>query len=164
MLSFIKAHEKDILTIQQLAHTIWYNHYTTIISEEQIEYMLNLMYSTKTISKEIQHGYFWYLIMENSQPIGFISFHFENDDTKMKLEKLYTLVSHHGKGYGQESLNFVKDSSKKMDAQILCLRVNKQNTKAINAYIKAGFTIEREDTADIGNGYVMDDYIMSINL
>ena len=99
-----------------------------------------------------------------NEPIGFVSFHSEKSINKIKLEKLYILPSFHGKGYGQKALEFVKKDIKRIGANILCLRVNKQNKKAINAYIKSGFSKNYEDVAHIGHGYVMDDFIMSTKL
>ena len=61
MVSFNKASKEDIFTIQNLARAIWFGHYPGIISDEQIEYMLNLMYSAETITKEINEGFHWYI-------------------------------------------------------------------------------------------------------
>ena len=44
------------------------------------------------------------------------------------------------------------------------LNVNRNNTKAIRAYERAGWHVAEEIVADIGNGYVMDDYVMSKQL
>jgi hypothetical protein len=41
------------------------------------------------------------------------------------------------------------------------LNVNKYN-KAKFFYEKLGFTITKEEVIDIGNDYVMDDYVMGI--
>jgi RimJ/RimL family protein N-acetyltransferase len=40
------------------------------------------------------------------------------------------------------------------------LAVNKRNSRAIAAYRKWGFEIEQAVVKDIGDGFVMDDYIM----
>jgi len=161
MIKFQLATKSNIPILQQLAHTIWYHHYPGIISIEQIEYMLSIMYSESQISKEIDSRHKWILILDDIQPIGFIALYFEADEKKLKMNKLYILPSYHGKGIGQLSLNYTIEEARLIQAKQLYLTVNKQNTKAIKAYIKAGFKIDREVIADIGNGYVMDDYIMS---
>jgi hypothetical protein len=38
--------------------------------------------------------------------------------------------------------------------------VNRQNYKAINFYFKLGFKIQTVADFDIGNGYVMNDFVM----
>jgi diamine N-acetyltransferase len=164
MIKFQVAIKSDIPLLQQMAHTIWHNHYPGIISVQQIEYMLNKMYSATQILKELDAGYFWVLIFDDVQPVGFMAYHLDTEDSKMKLDKLYVLVTYHGKGIGQASLEFVKSEAKKENVSKLYLTVNKQNTKAIQAYIKAGFSVDCALVADIGNGYIMDDYQMSIPL
>jgi ribosomal protein S18 acetylase RimI-like enzyme len=42
----------------------------------------------------------------------------------------------------------------------LTLQTNKRNVDAIAFYHKAGFTVREEAVFDIGNGFVMDDYVM----
>ena len=44
------------------------------------------------------------------------------------------------------------------------LTVNKQNTNAINTYKTLGFSLWQEQVADIGNGFVMDDYVFKYDL
>jgi RimJ/RimL family protein N-acetyltransferase len=43
----------------------------------------------------------------------------------------------------------------------IALAVNKRNSNAIAAYEKWGFHIEQSVVKDIGNGFVMDDFIMA---
>lgn len=47
--------------------------------------------------------------------------------------------------------------------KLFYLTVNKNNTKAISAYKNFGFIITDSTKTDIGNNYVMDDYIMTYN-
>lgn len=164
MLTFQKATSTDIKILQELAHTIWHSHYPGIISMGQIEFMLNLMYSTNTIHAELNEGYCWALLLLENKPAGFLSFHFEPDITRVKLDKLYVLSEHHGKGYGWQSLEYVKKCAAELKANYIYLSVNKNNKKAINSYLKSGFYIEKEVVTDIGNGFVMDDYIMAYKL
>lgn len=164
MITFQPATTRDISLLQQLAHTIWHTHYPGIISTEQIEYMLNLMYSANTIEKELNLDYKWVLMLIKDQPIGFISYNNEAQLKKVKLSKLYLLPSYHGKGYGQQALEYVKKCAEELNATILYLTVHKQNKKAIAAYLKAGFYLEKEIKIDIGNGFFMDDYVMAYKL
>ena len=39
--------------------------------------------------------------------------------------------------------------------------MNKHNAGAIAAYRRLGFAMREEVVVDIGNGYVMDDYVMA---
>ena len=160
MLVFREADQNDIFSIRQLAHTIWHSHYPGIITVDQIDYMLDKMYSVKSIKKELEKDHKWVLVYLEDKPIGFISYYFEKKENKVKLSKLYLLPSYHGFGFGQMSLEYVKKCTKDLGASALYLTVNKKNKKAIDAYVKSGFVIEKGVVMKIGKGFVMDDYIM----
>lgn len=164
MLTFKTATQADIPLLQQLADKTWHSHYPGIITVEQIDYMLDMMYSFEKISQEIQDGHKWVLIYNGELPIGFMAYVLDKKENKVKLNKLYILSSQHGKGFGQESLDYAKEQACKLKASMLYLTVNKGNIKALKAYTKNGFYKEKELVSDIGNGYVMDDYIMAIKL
>lgn len=164
MLHIRKATIDDVNTIQNLANTIWKKHYPDIISREQIDYMLELMYSEDVIKNEINNGTNWFIIIQEKIDIGFISFTFDQTELKVRLNKLYLLNEYHGKGIGQAALKFVIDESRKLSAKYLYLAVNKKNIKAIQAYEKTGFYKHKAIVTDIGNGFVMDDYEMLFTL
>lgn len=161
---FKKAKADDVILIQQLAYTIWHSHYPDILTKEQIDYMLEKMYAAPVVLAEIENGYNWTLVLDNDQPIGFLEFHFENESNRVKLSKLYILLQYHKKGIGQIALNYIKNQSKLLNAEILYLTVNKNNKKAIEAYNRSGFIVEKELCVNIGNGFVMDDYVMIYSL
>ena len=46
----------------------------------------------------------------------------------------------------------------------MILSVNKRNTKAITAYRRNGYDVADSIVTDIGNGFVMNDYVMAKNL
>jgi hypothetical protein len=51
----------DIPAIQQIAYKTWPSTYGGIISEEQIKYMLDLMYSTESLVQQMSKGHQFYL-------------------------------------------------------------------------------------------------------
>jgi len=61
-------------------------------------------------------------------------------------------------------LQHVRASSAELGASEIRLQVNKQNTRAIRAYERAGFSLLEAVVADIGGGFVMDDFIMALRL
>ena len=158
MLSFQKASEDDTVLLRTLAREIWTTYYPGIISMEQIEYMLNRMYSAETIRKEINEGVYWELLYLENMPIGFLSITSTKDGIA-KLNKLYMKNTCHGKGFGQQALSHVTDFARRNKLKEVYLTVNKENSKAIKAYEKAGFIRTDSVVSDIGGGYVMDDYI-----
>jgi ribosomal protein S18 acetylase RimI-like enzyme len=46
-----------------------------------------------------------------------------------------------------------------MEQEALLLNVNRNNS-ALNFYQRLGFTIQRKEDIAIGNGYLMEDYVM----
>jgi diamine N-acetyltransferase len=149
----------DIPVLRRLAEEIWRACYPGIIPLEQIDFMLGWMYSEAQIQTEIEQGYAWELIEEQGTAIGFIATHLEPDG-RVKLNKLYVLPAWQGKGVGARALNHVMERAEALGARAVWMQVNKNNTRAIAAYRKAGFHVAQEAVFEIGHGFVMDDYLM----
>jgi diamine N-acetyltransferase len=160
-----KAGKEHIATIQQLAELIWPEAYGKIISTEQLRYMLDLIYSETALTAQIVKGHQFILAIENNEAIGFASFSQKNDDepTTFRLHKIYVLPNVPTKGIGSLLLSYVCNESIKQGATLLELNVNKYNP-AMQFYLKKGFTVLRDEVIDIGEGYVMDDYVMVLIL
>ena len=158
MFSIRKANTTDIELLTNLAREIWTEYYTEIISMEQIEYMLNMMYSHKTIENEILAGVYWNILEENNKPVGFVVFTNEGNKN-LKLNKLYVQVTHHGKGFGQKAINYVVNFAEQNEFTNVYLVVNKKNLRAIKTYERYGFVCTEQVIKDIGKGYVMDDFV-----
>lgn len=161
-LKFIKINKEDISDLQADARVIWLECYTDIISYEQIEYMLNWMYSKDTIEREIEHESInYYFICHNDIKLGFCSLGpYSCIAGRAKLHKLYLYPKFHGKGFGSTSLLKICSLAQEQGYDSICLNVNKNNLSAVKAYERNGFTKEKSIVNDIGNGYVMDDYVM----
>lgn len=156
-LKLIAASEKDIETISQLAKLIWNQHYPAIIGQQQVDYMLNLMYNKESLIEQLnvkKHQFF--LISQAGNIVGFISVNKE-DEGNWFLNKFYIDQTKAAKGIGTEAFNLLKSI---IQPKKITLTVNKGNIKSINFYFKNGFTIEKTAVFDIGNNYVMDDFIM----
>jgi ribosomal protein S18 acetylase RimI-like enzyme len=160
--TFVRATPSDIPLLQALARTIWRAHFPGIISTAQIEYMLDRMYATETIDREMQAGTCWELICEGANTVGFLSYSYDATAARVKLHKLYLQVDRHGQGLGRASLSHVMEIAAALGAREVSLCVNKKNQKAIRAYERAGFTIAEAVIGDIGGGFVTDDYRMTV--
>ncbi len=161
-LELIRVGHKDIPELRADAREIWMQCYPGIISNEQIEYMLNWMYSEDTIRREIEHENInYYFIFHEGAKLGFCSLGpYPGKAGRVKLHKLYIYPEFHGKGLGSASLIKIFDLARKQGYESICLNVNKNNHSAIKAYKRSGFIVETSVVNDIGNGYVMDDYVM----
>ncbi len=159
MLSIREAGITDIPLIRELCFKIWPQTYASIISKKQIEYMLEMMYSEKSLLRQIKdEGCRFIFVYENKEPVGFASFS-EIEPTIYKLHKIYILPNQQGKGTGKFVLDSIMNTIKSAGATILRLQVNRRNNAKF-FYEKLGFAVTLEFDFDIGNGYVMDDYMM----
>jgi RimJ/RimL family protein N-acetyltransferase len=156
-MQLIKAVDKDIPEIAALAEKIWKVHYPPIIGMAQVEYMLNIMYSTEALLNQINAGQNFYFIRKEGKNIGY--FGVSNDvPTELFIHKFYIDSESQGKGIGMQAFHLLID----MYPQCATARltVNRHNYKSINFYFKAGFVISEVKDFDIGEGYVMNDFIM----
>ena len=157
--------ESDFDTIAQLADTIWRSHYISMISMMQIDYMLAGRYVPDRLRHYIdsQERWLWVLRVDGV-PVGYCSCSLGEDAEAMKLEQLYLLSEHKGRGFGGRMLRHVEENTRALGGSRLYLTVNKGNTDSIAMYRKSGFAVREEVVFDIGNGYVMDDYVMEKEL
>lgn len=158
-----KANVSDISLIQSIAEAAWRPTYGEILSEEQCVYMLNWMYNTQKLEEQI-NGNIQFIILENqdSKAIGYASFE-KTEDGNGKLHKIYTHPDFKQKGGGSVLLNEIMNIAHSMNVKVLELNVNRYNT-AVEFYLKKGFTIKEEIDLDVGNGFFMNDYVMSYEL
>jgi ribosomal protein S18 acetylase RimI-like enzyme len=163
MLSIRTASVKDIPLIKELTFAIWPQTYRSIISQQQIDYMLDMMYSTASLQKQMEEdGCTFIIVYDEKEPVGFASY-VESDPAIWKLNKIYVLPSQQGKGTGKFIINYIISQIKKENAKALQLQVNRDN-KAKHFYEKLGFKVIQTANFDIGNGYFMNDYVMELPL
>lgn len=161
MISIRKATLDDILTIQQIAYTTWYPTFEDILSQEQIQYMLEMMYSTGSLTEQIEikkHNF--YLAEENNIALGFISVEFNYQEKSIaKIHKIYILPSAQGKGVGKLLMQKAEEIAREQKLKKLSLNVNRFN-KALNFYENLGYQTVKSEDIDIGNGYLMEDFVL----
>lgn len=153
----ISASSKDIPAIQSLANQIWQAHYPAIIGQQQVDYMLDMVYKKDSLEMQMLEGQKFYLILCDGNTCGFLSV-IEKEPNHYFIHKFYIAVAEHGKGIG--SMAFAELQKLYPNAHKYSLQVNRQNHKPINFYFKLGFIIEKVADFDIGNGYFMNDFVM----
>ena len=147
--------------IRELAEKIWPAAYAGILSPEQIDYMIHqMMYSDEVMNREFAEGVVFEILCDDGRPIGFVSYGPCHGDTA-KLHKLYLLPEYHGRRLGTILLRHVAEQTARAGCRTLVLNVNKHNARAIKAYRRNGFTLDRAEKNDIGGGFCMDDYVLS---
>lgn len=144
--------------VASLAFRIWPEAYKDILSEAQIAYMLDKMYHADTLATQFDSGHKFLLISENGVHSGFASFELR-PQASAHLHKLYVLTSRQGKGMGKFLLQAAERRVANEGATSMTLNVNRYNP-AIGFYRKCGYEIIGRKDIPIGNGFVMEDYVM----
>jgi diamine N-acetyltransferase len=153
----------DIPLIRKLTFRVWPQTYAAIISQEQIDFMLEKMYSEASLTRQMTtEGCSFILVYENTCPVGFASFG-ELEPGLWKLHKIYILPNQQGKGTGRYAIDHIINIIKQQGAKTLQLQVNRYN-KAKEFYERLGFTVINTADFDIGNGFFMNDYVMERKL
>ena len=146
--------------VQALAHKIWPIAYKEILSQAQLDYMLNWMYSIESLTQQMQEGHHYFGIYESDEIVGFLDVQPNHPEIGvLKLNKIYVLPACHGRGFGYQLIQFAINFAENEHQKTIELQVNRNN-KAKDFYTKIGFTIKEEKNFDIGNGYFMNDYVM----
>ncbi len=150
---------QQVQQLAQLASHIWHEYFPCILSDQQIDYMVEKFQSSSAITTQLeQEGYEYYFIKQGEQILGYTGIC--PKEGKLFLSKLYLRKEHRGHGYARQAMDFLVSLCKERNLCCIWLTVNRFNQHSIQVYEAMGFTTARTQVADIGSGYVMDDYIM----
>ncbi|MFN0036255.1 MAG: N-acetyltransferase family protein [Saprospiraceae bacterium] len=154
--SLRRATAADLPLIRQLADRIWWEHYPSIITEAQIAFMLELIYSEAALQRQMEEeGQEFWLPEKNGQALGFLAVSHKGEGSYF-LHKFYLDTRERGLG----TIIFELLLARYPGLQEMRLRVNRRNFKSVNFYFKVGFRIESCVDTPFGEDYVMDDFQM----
>lgn len=155
---------EQLNVVIDLTKKIWPVAYGEILSKEQLDYMIDKFYNEPALRELIQKGHVFYVAQDDKDNyVGFVSYEINCEPNKTKIHKIYVLPETQGTGLGRQFFELVKDKAIENNQNAIFLNVNKYNN-AIHFYMKLGFTKVKDEVIDIGNGYVMDDYVMEIDM
>ena len=165
-----RAGEDDLQSIHDMAEIVFRHTYRDILSPEQMEYMMDWMYSLTNLRRQLEDGHVYHIALDGNRPCGYVSVqpdHIDEDGTEVfHLQKIYVLPSEQGTGLGRLLFNtatdFVRSRARKLPVRIE-LNVNRSNP-AVGFYEHIGMRILRQGDFHIGNGFYMNDYIMGIDI
>lgn len=161
-----KATVDDIPLIHDLAEKVFPATYRGIITDEQISYMMEWMYSFASLQMQMtQDGHQYFIAFANDIPVGYVSIQPQGDDV-FHLQKIYVLPTMQGHGYGKKLFLNAIDAVRALHPDGSCrmeLNVNRNNP-ALYFYQKMGMYQLSQGDFDIGNGYYMNDYIMALDI
>jgi len=174
--------DEDLQRTARVAHDIWFEYWPALIGIEQTEYMVKNMQSLAAITRDVRKvGYrYWLLYDEQGICVGYTSSLAEDftDDPfgaeatkhgeeiakratkRLFISKIYLYAAERGKHYASRVLEFYEQLCRDEGLEAMYLTVNRGNELGVRAYLGRGFETIQELAADIGEGFVMDDYIM----
>lgn len=152
---------EHIPALQQLARSTWEATYSSIISREQIDYMLNLFYDADLMREQMADpAQLFFAAREEDTLLGYA--HLHPAGTIYKLSKLYVYPQQHKGGVGKTLLQHAEEVLRALSISRLTLNVNRNNP-ALGFYERMGFRIT--ETVDIALGpYWLNDYVMEKDL
>ena len=166
MLEIRKATVDDIVLIQALAKQTFPATYKEIISQQQIDFMMDWMYSLSSLrSQMMELGHSYFIAYDGSKAVGYVSVQPQGTDV-YHLQKIYVLPDCQGHGYGKQLFLYTVEVVRSLHPAGPCrieLNVNRQNI-ALQFYQKMGMYKISEGDFEIGNGYYMNDYIMALDV
>lgn len=162
MLQFVPVDDASkVDAMCEMASRIWHEHYTPLLGKEQVEYMVEKFQSPAAVTDQIQNkGYHYYLMELDGTYAGFMGIQYEPQS--MFLSKLYVDKPFRRQHLASRALTYLKQDCANRGLSKIWLTVNRENSGSIAAYNKLGFYKDREEKTDIGHGYYMDDYILSL--
>lgn len=161
---FLEVDSADEIEVTAtIAKEIWNQHFTPLIGIDQVNYMLDNFQSIGAITKQIRNeGYSYFLVLDQKVPIGYFAFYLKEDF--LYISKLYLKKSARGKGYSRIILSFIENKASSNGAKFIKLNVFKGNDHTISVYKRMGFEVIDQPQIDIGNGFILDDYVMRKSL
>ena len=165
MYTIRKATLADCGLIHELARQVFPLTYRDIVAPEQIEYMMDWMYSLPNLHKQMEEeGHVYLLAYAGAEAVGYVSVQRQGEDL-FHLHKIYVLPAYQGRHCGsflfREAVRYIK--SVHPAPCLMELNVNRHN-KALRFYEHMGMKKLREGDFPIGNGFYMNDYIMGLEI
>jgi ribosomal protein S18 acetylase RimI-like enzyme len=150
----------DFSTIESIARQTWPLAYGTLLSKEQLNYMLDLFYSKSALKSDVLiKKHYYYLAFSQGEAVGFAGIEHQYLPNTTKLHKLYVLPHFQRQNLGIQLLDFVSEIALEAGCSVLTLNVNRYNS-AKKFYKKNGFTVVKSEDIELEHGYLMEDYVL----
>ena len=151
------------MAVVSLAQIIWNEWFPSIISQEQVNYMVEKFQSMPAIDEAItEKGYEYFLMILGDTPIGYMGV--APDDGALLLSKLYLMKPFRGQRRSNLFFDKAEEVAKEKGFTKVRLFVNRHNYNSVRVYLRKGFRIVDEVKTDIGEGFICDDFLMEKDL
>lgn len=168
-------------TIEALAWRILPECYAPYFGRTNAEYLVESGHTAVALAEQVAKGYRHYLIevadtphsglggdravgIEDGraggvEPVGYFSLCAEEEQGVL-LSHFYVLPEFRGRGLGGLALEFIDREVTAMGERRIGLFVLRENHAAVGLYRKKGYTVVAEVLTRLGNGAVLEDYVM----
>ncbi len=168
--------EEDQEALALLAGDIWREYWPALIGEAQTEYMVAQFQSLEAIKRDMaadEEPYeYWFVLSDaadakseaeagaGARIVGYTGGHTEAATNRFFISKIYLLAEERGRGYASSIIHFYDELCRNRGLGAMYLTVNKHNDLGTRAYLGKGFKVIDSVESPIGEGFIMDDYIM----
>lgn len=165
MCTIRKATTLDIELINRMARIAFPATYQEILSKEQMDFMMDWMYSPQSLRKQMEEeGHLYYIAYKDGEAAGYVSVQPEEEHV-FHLQKLYVLPRFQGCRLGRILFEHAVKAIKEIHPQPCEMRLNvNRYNKALQFYLHMGMEKVDEGDFHIGNGFYMNDYIMGLKI
>ena len=164
MITLRTASAADIPLLRRLAGAAFPPTYAAILSPEQLDYMMQWMYSEESLRGQLAAGQTFYIAALDGTPCGYLSVE-PQEPSLFHLQKIYVVPAAQGRGVGEalfrQAVAHVRTHG--MLPARLELNVNRYN-RAVGFYERMGMQRLRSVDIPIGEGFFMNDYIMGLEV
>ncbi|MBR2790623.1 MAG: GNAT family N-acetyltransferase [Eggerthellaceae bacterium] len=165
---------EDQERLSELAGAIWREYWPERIGADQTEYMVEQFQSLGAIRRDMAKASepyeYWFVVSDTvdgrggeacaPRIVGYTGGHNEAATNRFFISKIYLLAQERGRGYASRVIDFYEGLCRERGLRAMYLTVNKYNELGIRAYEAKGFITIDATVSDIGQGFVMDDFIM----
>ena len=168
MMTLRRASVDDVPLIRKIADVAFRLTYKDILSPEQMEYMMDWMYSETSLRNQFETGHVFFIAQEGEKAVGYVSVEYQGnvDDVEVfHLQKLYLLPEYQKKGYGRKMFGKVVEYVRSQTGSVARIELNvNRNNPSLSFYEHIGMKRLSQGDFPIGNGYFMNDYIMGFEV
>ncbi len=155
--------DDDLRIVASIGHSVWNEAYAGIVPQDQIHYMLDKFQSFESLREQVDSkGYTYLLMRDGSRSAGYVGYVREGD--RLFLSKIYILKEFRGRGFASKAFAHLAEVARALGLRCVYLTVNRGNVNSVKVYQHAGFEIVDSQDNPIGEGYVMNDYIMEMKV
>ena len=170
MISIVRAKESDYKSIVNIGKISVAESHKNSCSAEVMTEFIDRNYNNEAIKKELKDiNNIYYIINYNNKTVGFSKIILNDNhaniitDNITKLDRIYLLKEFYGLKLGYELLKFNIGLSRKNKQSGMWLYTWTKNERAIDFYIRAGFTITGNYDFHVAKNHYDPCYQMFLN-